>query len=251
VGFLWDVITFWPRACHPLGPPSYAERSVPEVVTRIRRIVGDQRDSADPALALDHAEQYDASGAPAYRECHTDVLLVGYSQGCPIATAVVCQLPPEVRARVRLLTLASPVRRLYGRTFPSHFGPDQVAALESNLEGRWTNLVRETDYIGGWVQASDGSGGVDHRLLDPPVLWEDEDPAPPLTHLHSNWFSDPQTRPYAEALLYPPESSDAGEGAPQEVQVDTVGHHAVGGVLRVEPPVDQPDERLGRETQLG
>ncbi len=38
--------------------------------------------------------------------------------------------------------------------------------------------------------------------LDPPVLWEDEDPAPPLTHLHSNWFSDPQTRPYAEALLY-------------------------------------------------
>jgi len=38
-------------------------------------------------------------------------------------------------------------------------------------------------------------------ILDPPVLWEDADPAPPPTHLHSHWFSDPQTRPYAERLL--------------------------------------------------
>lgn len=226
VGFLWDVITFWPRACHPLGPPSYAERSVPEVVTRIRRIVGDEVEPHDPADAVGHAEQYDAGTASPYRERHTDVLLVGYSQGCPIATAVVCQLPPEVRAHVRLLTLASPVRRLYGRTFPSHFGPAQIAALEAGLEGRWTNLVRESDYIGGWVKSPSG-GGVDHRLLDPPVLWSDEDPAPPPTHLHSHWFSDPQTRPYAEALLYPPVSpvagSDAAEGAAEQVEVDAVG----------------------------
>ncbi|MFZ2016896.1 MAG: hypothetical protein WAV00_24025 [Nocardioides sp.] len=251
VGFLWDVITFWPRACHPLGPPSYAERSVPEVVTRIRRIVGDDLEPYDPAQALDHAEQYDAGTAPAYREEHTDVLLVGYSQGCPIATAVVCQLPPEVRRHVRLLTMASPVRRLYGRTFPSHFGPDQIAALEVGLVGRWTNLVRETDYIGGWVKAP-GGGGVDHRLLDPPVLWEDEDPAPPLTHLHSSWFSDPQTRPYAEALLYPPSGgSAAGEGATQQVELDTPDTDVAGSVDGVEPSVDQPDERLGREQQLG
>ncbi len=64
----------------------------------------------------------------------------------------------------------------------------------------WANLVRETDYIGGWARTPD-DGAVDHWILDPPVLWEDADPAPPPTHRHSNWFSDPQTRRYAERLL--------------------------------------------------
>ena len=52
-----------------------------------------------------------------------------------------------------------------------------------------------------WTDRTDlDSPDVDVELHDPPVLWSEHDPAPPPTHLHSNWFQDPQTRPYAEDL---------------------------------------------------
>jgi hypothetical protein len=221
-GFLWDVGTFWPRACHPFAPPCYAERSIPEVVTRIRRIVGDVvRDThadgtpaRDPALALQRAERADsASSVSGPIEAHSAVLLTGYSQGTPIAVAVLAQLPPEVRRHVALLTLAAPVRRLYGRTFPAYYGGDQLGEAASLVTGangsvRWRNLVRRSDYVGGWALRVPPPPGapdadphaVDVQILDPPVLWVDGNPSPPATHLHSDWFPDPQTRPYIEEL---------------------------------------------------
>ncbi|HZZ97743.1 MAG TPA: hypothetical protein VFE19_12030 [Jatrophihabitantaceae bacterium] len=213
-GFFWDVVTFWPRACHPFGPPSYAERSIPEVVTRIRRLTGDiARGDDDPAAALQAAEALTPPDVP-YREAHSPVLLVGYSQGCPIAVAVVAQLPNEVRERVALLTLAAPVRRLYGRAFPAYFGTAQLELLRDKLTSadrtvRWRNVIRRSDYIGGWALDADYSAtsAVDREIYDPPVLWTNADPAPPPTHLHSDWFPDPQTRPHADemaATLCPP-----------------------------------------------
>jgi hypothetical protein len=205
-GFFWDVVTFWPRACHPLGPPSYAERSVPEVVTRLRRVVGDvARDGGDPALAQEVAESY-PGGRMGFREPHSPVLLVGYSQGSVIAHAVVAQLPPFVRGQVALLTLAAPLRRLYGRAFPAYFGTAQLEVLRSRLTAgdkvRWINVVRRSDYIGGWALQDPAMAGavLDREIFDPPVLWADADPAPPPMHLHSDWFADPQTRPFADAL---------------------------------------------------
>jgi hypothetical protein len=207
-GFVWDVGTFWPRACHPFGPPCYAERSVPEVVDRLRRLVGDEvRGPADPALAMQDAER--RAGLPDDpRERHSPVLLTGYSQGTPISIAIMAQLPPAVRTELALLTLAAPIRRLYGRTFPNYFGPDQLAKIQEYLtdggDVRWRNLVRHSDYIGGYAFHPVGRPAdharVDRFIYDPPVLWDDRDPSPPPRHLHSDWFPDPQVRPYAVEL---------------------------------------------------
>jgi hypothetical protein len=208
-GLLWDVGTFWPRACHPFGPPCYAERSVPEVVTRIRRMVGDTvQGPGDPARAEQDADERGrAPGDPIER--HSPVLLTGYSQGTPISVAVLAQLPQQVRAQMSLLTLAAPIRRLYGRAFPAYFGPDQLLRLRGYLTAgeviRWRNLVRRSDYIGGWafdpaLRPGD-SALIDRVIHDPPTLWCDKDPSPPPAHLHSDWFPDPQTRPHAVGLM--------------------------------------------------
>ena len=210
-GFILDVGTFFPRACAPFGPPCYAERSVPEIVSRIRRVVGDEvRGADDPAAAMQAAERAGlADDDPV--EAHSGVVLVGYSQGTPISVAAVAQLPDEVVQHVGLLLFAAPVRRLYARAFPAYFGRRQLETIRGRLtpaDGvpRWRALVRRSDYIGGWVFASPTEHGSDRYVYDPPVLWPDADPTAPPTHRHSDWFPDPQTRPHVEqiAALIPP-----------------------------------------------
>ena len=224
IGTVWDVGTFWPRATHPLAPPCYAERAVPEVVDRIRVLTGRVPDHAnDPARTSSRRSSGRSGARPGLSVPAGPVLLTGYSQGSILAPAVVAQLPPDARRDTALLTLACPARRLYGRAFPAFFGPEQLAVLATLMTGndavrRWTNVVRRSDYIGSWVGRAPGAecalpglGEVDVWINDPVALVPDAHPAPPTIHRHSGWWPDPQVCPHAtklvdliDPLAYPP-----------------------------------------------
>jgi hypothetical protein len=124
VGVIWDLTTFWPRAAHPLAPPCYAERVVPELQIRTR-------------WALDGTES----------SAH-QVVLSGHSQGSLIVLATASRLSPQHLARVRIITYGSQIRALYGRVFPRVFGPDAVGyeptTGQPSLLDAWPDVPRPT-----------------------------------------------------------------------------------------------------------
>jgi hypothetical protein len=165
VGILWDVGSFFPRAAHPLAPPSYGERAIPDLEQRVATL----------------------TAAPSSR-----VVLSGHSQGSVMVVATVLQLAPETAERVDLLTHGSPVRRLYLRFFPAYFGPDALQAAHERVGGRWRNLYRDTDPIGAWAldPPTVADAPVDRRLVDPRTLAD-------KIQGHSDYWSDAG---YARAL---------------------------------------------------
>ncbi len=142
IGIVWDVATFWPRACHPWAPPSYAERCVPQLAT----YVGNR----------------DAASSPGF-------ILAGHSQGSVLAVATLWQLPRANRDRCALLTFGTQLRAFYGRTFPAFFDQEQLERLAGALTPgagadsgnspppRWRSLWRPTDPIGYPVLDRDGA----------------------------------------------------------------------------------------------
>lgn len=151
-GILWDLTTFWPRMAHPLGPPCYAERVVPEVTRRVRAVNRDQ------------------AGL---------VILSGHSMGSVIGAAVATRLSDAELARVRVITYGSQLSAWFGRIFPAVIGPDILGTVRQErawdfagaspdaptthghppeappltLRGRlgphhWVNLFRRTDPLG-------------------------------------------------------------------------------------------------------
>ncbi|WP_406045000.1 hypothetical protein OG799_11305 [Micromonospora sp. NBC_00898] len=205
VGVLWDVGTFWPRATHPLAPPCYAERAVPDLIKRINYL-----------------------GCT----CGGHVLLSCHSQGTVIGAAVVMQLTYQESARVALLTYGSPLRRLYARFFPAYFGPVALRRTGAFLLGKdkpldtsdgarprwpWRNLYRPSDPIGGWILrdfeaveisagewAADGRVGdnqdIDRRMIDPMFARTAGDSSYPAMHGHSGYADDPAYRASVEIL---------------------------------------------------
>lgn len=166
VGVLWDIGTFWPRTAHPLAPPCYPERVVPDLLYRIKG--------------------WDPSGA--------GTILSGHSQGAVIAAATVFQLPDEEMSQVTLLTYGAPLRRLYARYFPTYFGEDQLQQLADRVD--WLNLWRRTDAIGSDMNL--GVVGVDIELTDPAGFdRRPGDPEYPRIYGHSDYQGDPG---YAAAL---------------------------------------------------
>jgi hypothetical protein len=173
VGIVWDVATFWPRSAHPLAPPCYAERAVPELVNRATWLAMDQG----------------------------GVILSGHSQGSVLVAASVLQLPPAARLRTALLTYGSPLARLYQRAFPKYFNDNVLRDIAQTVAGadggsRWVNLWRRTDPIGGPV------GIGDRRLADPSSF----DPLPgdrlaPAPSGHSGYQLTPQFGRAVDDLL--------------------------------------------------
>jgi hypothetical protein len=135
IGIAWDIATFWPRGVHPLAPPCYAERAVPELSARIAETTAGDPTTDDP------------------RPRTNPVVVSAHSQGTVIAVAALLRQGQAVN-RVALVTYGSPLDRIYQRYFPAYFMPLTTQVLHARLHGRWLNLLRRTDPIGGTVAAA-------------------------------------------------------------------------------------------------
>jgi hypothetical protein len=171
IGVLWDVGTFWPRSYHPLSPPSYTERAVPELQRRMWWL-------------------HDNGG---------HVMLVAHSQGSVVATAALVQ--PGCRPaddHPALITFGSPVCKLYSWAFPAYFDRTLLEPLEPGKAGRlndWRNFYYPTDPIGGSVAPdlpAAGGDPVDEEFLDPAQCYYLYGQAPPSSQGHSGYWADPR-----------------------------------------------------------
>lgn len=122
LGLAWDLMCFLPRSGHPLAPPCYAERAVPELIER--------------CVDWQKPKQGAAEGA---------IVLSAHSLGSVLAVAVV--LSPRVdKSRVSLLTYGSQLRAYFSRIFPELLGPTVLgiqACASSSLrtEDPWQDEI--------------------------------------------------------------------------------------------------------------
>lgn len=124
VGIIWDLGSFWPRWFHPLGPPGYG----PYAVTRMQTVIA---------------------------EVKPDVLSA-HSQGSLIAAVALC-LNEDDTAPGLFITYGSQLGELYPSLFPAAGLDTLVETVASQVGGRWLNLWRPDDVIGGQVVSALGT----------------------------------------------------------------------------------------------
>jgi len=169
IGVLWDVGTFWPRSYHPLCPPCYAERAVPDLQRRMWWL-------------------HDNDGR---------VVLVTHSQGTVLGVAALVQAacrPDDDHPA--LITFGSPVCKLYGWAFPAYFDRALLAPLAPGQAARvsdWRNFYYPTDPIGGSVApelSAVGGDPVDTEFPDPAHCYYVYGQPPPASTGHSGYWAD-------------------------------------------------------------
>ncbi|HEY3610175.1 MAG TPA: hypothetical protein VGL06_21925 [Pseudonocardiaceae bacterium] len=181
LGGLSDLACFWPRESHPIVPPCYALKVVPELAAR--------------------AADYLA-------EPNTRVVLAAHGQGTVIAAATATRLLAGLASqdarRVGVVMAGSPLQWAGPRAFPAVVPHDGLVELFGDLSGRWRTLARGTDVTGGGLttwerQVFDGRLiGVGFRddgtsgALAPAVAG----PTGALVLGGDHWLPDPQRGPF-------------------------------------------------------
>lgn len=154
-GVLWDVASFWPREGHPVVPQSYATVVIHDIVTRVER--EQQADPTRKIVLCGHSQGSLIMYAVVLRLLSREIEKSPNTEDPPAAAAGPPQfITPSQRCRnLSLLTYGSQLRWIYGRAFPAHLNFQSHCHLIGALDGRWINLIRPTDPVGGSVLSWD------------------------------------------------------------------------------------------------
>ena len=175
VSAVYAMATFWPRAAHPFGAPAHGPRAVADIILRVATLTNQGH----------------------------GVVLAGHSHGSILAATAVRYLPASALRRTALLTSACPITRLVEPLFAAFCDQQTCSAVAESLTGehggRWINLFRVTDPIGGPIAHESDIGSVDRLAPDPPD--HELGNAEPTIRGHGAFLHDPAHRAAHDHLV--------------------------------------------------